>query len=643
MKVLSGHDVCKSLTTNSMDVISMQAPVHAGLYLSQQTNTSLPNTSHTENMNINQRRWKSIFRRVQKKQINSGHVSVLPKHPLFGQALSDVCGKDGCPPKPIMDVLTLLLKKGLYTEGVFRKAGNARTLREIKAQLNDGMEVDLEEHTVFLLADLLKDFLRHIPGSLLMVEHYKSWMAAMETQDVDQKCAEVQMVVNVLPDPNIQLLKLLMVLLYHISENADTNKMDSNNLAVCISPNLLQTEVEKIPQVTILTQFLIDNCCKIFGEDALNLFGDSDEDELSDNQDSFSSNHHDSAYDSYDPDVDGYKGSNSDMESIKSVVEEKPQSPTPVEPWTTKLLTRRRSEPTFAFSQGVPKQLALTRSQTQMDFHDKLLTKQISDDCILLRASNSLGNSSGLAPKRGARPTSKDCSYCSSSSLESCFSSASESSIHNSPPIASLSNQRRLLQRKHSLPTRMSMPAQNRSETPKRRSQSMKTAHLRSRTVFGRSGSTKRAIERTLRHSQTLPEVLKPQTEPSASFCEPRRLSSEEVFQQVDSRIPSDPPCYEQAVQENSHAVLSNRGSLTVQDARCLQTHSRSTSPSKETLESSSSNEDYDIDNRDDKDTCCESMSEGSSESRQRSASETMCEASVPVWCDQEHVRETYV
>lgn len=327
------------------------------------------------------------------------------------------------------------------------------------------------------------------------------------------------------------------------------------------------------------------------------------------------------------------------MESIKSVVEEKPQSPTPEETWTTKLLTRRRSEPTFVFSQFVRQQLTLTRSQTEMDFHDKLLTKQISDDCILFRASNSLGNGSGLAPKRGARPTSKD-SYCSSSSLESCFSSASESSIHNSPPIASLSNQRRILQRKHSFPTRQSMPAQNRSETPKRRSQSMKTAHMRSRTVFGRSGSTKRAIERTLRQSQTLPEVLNPQTEPSASFSEPRRLSSEEVFQQVDSRIPSNPPSYDQAVQENSHAVLSNRVSLTVQDARCLQTRSRSTSPSKEKLDSSSSNEDFDIQNRDNKDI---STVSGVSESRQRSASETMCEESVPVWCDQEHVRETYV
>lgn len=57
-------------------------------------------------------------------------------------------------------------------------------------------------------------------------------------------------VVTKLPDPNIQLLKHLMVLLYHISDNADTNKMDSNNLAVCISPNLLQAEVEKMQEVS---------------------------------------------------------------------------------------------------------------------------------------------------------------------------------------------------------------------------------------------------------------------------------------------------------------------------------------------------------------------------------------------------------
>ncbi|XP_052001937.1 T-cell activation Rho GTPase-activating protein-like [Xyrauchen texanus] len=642
MKVLSGHGVSKSLIQSNVDLISMPpSTVHtqSGLSLSQQTNASLTNNSHTGNMNINRRRWRSIFRHVQKNNMDSKHANVHPQRPLFGQALSDVCEKDGCPPKPIMDIFTLLLRKGHYTEGVFRRAGNARALREIKAQLNDGIEVDLREQSVILLADLVKDFLRHLPGSLLMVDLYKAWITAMEQQDTIEKIAEIQIVVKKLPEPNIQLLTHLIVLLYHISENADKNKMDSRNLAVCISPNLLQTDnVEKMKEVTNLTQFLIDNCCQIFGEEALTHFGDSDEDELSDNQDSFSSHHHDSAYDSNDPDADGHKGSFSDMDSIKSVLEEKNQEdPSAVDPWTSNLLIRRRSEPTFVFSQGVQKHIALTRSQTEMDFHDKLLTKQISDDCILLRAGNSLGKSCGLVPKCEAHPTSKDCSYCSSSSLESCFSSASESSIHNSPLIAPSSYQRKALQRKQSFPTRQ-------SETQKRRSQSMKTAQIRSRTVFGRSGSTKRAIERTLRHSQTLPNVLNPNPESFSSLCEPRRLSTEEVFQQVDSRTPSDPPSYHQAVQNTTHPALSNHGSLTVQDAMCLskQTHSRSTSPSEDTL--SSRNESCDIHNSDNKETGCNSILIGaSSELRQRSTSETMYKDSSPVWCNQEHVRETYV
>uniref|UniRef100_A0A673K9A5 T-cell activation Rho GTPase-activating protein-like n=1 Tax=Sinocyclocheilus rhinocerous TaxID=307959 RepID=A0A673K9A5_9TELE len=606
------QSVVKSLTQSSMDVISMPA-TDVSISIPRSYAYSVPYHLLIDRLV----RWKSIFRQVQKK--NMEH----PKNTLFGRPLSDVCQKDGCPPIAIMDIFTLLLRNGLYTEGVFRRAGNARARREIKAQLNDGIEVDLKEQSVILLADLVKDFLRQLPGRLLMVEKYKSWMTAMEKEGQEQKCAELKMVINTLPEPNIQLLKHFMVLLYHISENADTNKMSSTNLATCVSPNLLQTDnVEKMEEVTKLTEFLIDNCPQMFGEDALTLFGDSDEEELSDNQDSFSSHRHDSAYDSNDPDAD----------SIKSGTEEKSQEHSSAEELWTKKLTRRRSEPVINLIEGVQQHLALSRSQTEMDFYDKLLTKQISDDCIVVRAGNSLGKS------YGARTSSKDCSYCSSSSLESCFSSASESSIHNSPLIVPLCNQRKALQRKHSFPTRQSAPAPNRSETPKRRSQSMKSAHIRSRTVFGRSGSTKRAIERTLRHSQTLPEVLNPQPEL-------RRLSGEEVFQQVDSRIPSDPPSYQQAVQHNSHVALSSRRSLTVQDARCLskQTCSHSRSSSEETLELSSGNEHFDIHNRDNKETCCDSMSGSSSELRQRTTSETGYEASMPVWCSQEDLRETYV
>lgn len=56
----------------------------------------------------------------------------------------------------LQEILLVLCRKGPQTEGVFRKAGNARALKEIKEQLNNEVEVDLKNQHVILLADLLK-------------------------------------------------------------------------------------------------------------------------------------------------------------------------------------------------------------------------------------------------------------------------------------------------------------------------------------------------------------------------------------------------------------------------------------------------------------------------------------------------------
>lgn len=129
--------------------------------------------------------------------MDPGCANQLQCKALFGQALSDVCEKNGNPPEPIMvclkllrqcniklefvifcivcitnlqsrscnlhvlfsclqEILLALCRKGPYTEGVFRKAGNAKALKEIKEQLNNRVEVDLKTKPVILLADLLK-------------------------------------------------------------------------------------------------------------------------------------------------------------------------------------------------------------------------------------------------------------------------------------------------------------------------------------------------------------------------------------------------------------------------------------------------------------------------------------------------------
>ena len=92
--------------------------------------------------------------------------------------------------------------------------------------------------------------------------------------------------------------------------------------------------------------------------------------------DSMSSLHHDSAYDSNDPDADGSKESFTDMQVVHSDAEDKAVNQFEASSCsgavgrnTAKPFTRRSSEPTIGFNKGARNQTSLTRSQTEMDFY----------------------------------------------------------------------------------------------------------------------------------------------------------------------------------------------------------------------------------------------------------------------------------
>lgn len=60
------------------------------------------------------------------------------------------------PSSPMQEILVLLRKKGPSTEGVFRKPCNSKNMREIREQLNSGLEVDMEAQPAVLLVGLIK-------------------------------------------------------------------------------------------------------------------------------------------------------------------------------------------------------------------------------------------------------------------------------------------------------------------------------------------------------------------------------------------------------------------------------------------------------------------------------------------------------
>uniref|UniRef100_A0A8D2D1J3 Rho GTPase-activating protein 20 n=1 Tax=Sciurus vulgaris TaxID=55149 RepID=A0A8D2D1J3_SCIVU len=219
---------------------------------------------------------------------SSTHLDNLPMSPtspmsgqLFGVSLPDVCENDNLP-KPVLDMLFFLNQKGPLTKGIFRQSANMKSCRELKEKLNSGIEVHLDCESIFVIASVLKDFLRNIPGSIFSSDLYDHWVCVMDQGNDEEKINTIQRLLDQLPRANVVLLKYLFAVLHNIEQHSSSNQMTAFNLAVCVAPSILwpptssspELENEFTKKVSLLIQFLIENCCRIFGEEITSLLGE---------------------------------------------------------------------------------------------------------------------------------------------------------------------------------------------------------------------------------------------------------------------------------------------------------------------------------------------------------------------------------
>ncbi len=316
--------------------------------------------------------------------------------------------------------------------------------------------------------------------------------------------------------------------------------------------------------------------------------------------DSLSSQHHDSAYDSTDPDGDGEAG-----ESASSTHGESGSSSSlspsftapswPADAVFKPAFDRRCSEPIILLSDDLRSLCSHARSHDdcsleRREFEEQPLKKQISDDSFLLRARGGVKPEltfpklcSNLDPLHTPYMAGNCVKDCSCSSLESAASNQSEGSVFTGSPVESPSCLRRA-----STPNQPSVTAKAQqdiarpSSDEKRRSQSMRIAskvlmRTRSLGAFSRSSLKKDSPKENAFPCETLQEDSQSEADPPAELLhKPRPLSAIEVFKQVDSRLPCRPPPYEHAVQ-NMGPPPQYR-SMTVQDAIELERRSRPSS-----------------------------------------------------------------
>ncbi|XP_074720733.1 uncharacterized protein LOC141941662 [Strix uralensis] len=122
-----------------------------------------------------------------------------------------------------------------------------------------------------------QDFLRSIPGKLLVVGLYQDWMQAMERPSKEARVEALKVVAEKLPAAHLLLLQRLISLLQNIGHHVSTSRMTSSNLAICLGPNLLgppdedllplEAMLEVTEKVKLLVEFLIENGSDILGEE----------------------------------------------------------------------------------------------------------------------------------------------------------------------------------------------------------------------------------------------------------------------------------------------------------------------------------------------------------------------------------------
>ncbi|XP_062949112.1 rho GTPase-activating protein 20-like [Cynocephalus volans] len=220
---------------------------------------------------------------------SSTHQHNLPISPtspvpgqLFGVSLPNICENDNLP-KPVLDMLYFLNQKGPLTKGIFRLSASLKSCRELKEKLNSGVEVHLDCECIFVIASVLKEFLRNIPGSIFSSDLYDHWVCVMDQGNNEEKINTIQRLLDQLPRANVILLRYLFGVLHNIEQQSSSNQMTAYNLAVCITPSILwpplssslEVQNEFTKKVPLLVQFLIENCCRIFGEEITSLLGET--------------------------------------------------------------------------------------------------------------------------------------------------------------------------------------------------------------------------------------------------------------------------------------------------------------------------------------------------------------------------------
>ncbi|KAJ7379055.1 Rho GTPase-activating protein 1 [Desmophyllum pertusum] len=198
----------------------------------------------------------------------------IPKSQQFGVSLTWMRENNNgeCIPPVMLTSVKFLRETALEVEGIFRRSGNMKTIKDITQMFNKGFAVRYSDpEDIHCAAVIMKRFLRELPEPILTFKLYDTVVTSTSIPDETEKLKEMWHILhNELPEENFVLLKFLMEFLNEVLEHSAVNKMTAKNLAIVFGPNLVWSKsqaasLDGMAQINSFTLLLLENVSYLFG------------------------------------------------------------------------------------------------------------------------------------------------------------------------------------------------------------------------------------------------------------------------------------------------------------------------------------------------------------------------------------------
>ncbi|XP_054908769.1 rho GTPase-activating protein 15 [Poeciliopsis prolifica] len=188
---------------------------------------------------------KFIIRRPSMKTLQE---KGLIKDRVFGCHLLTLCDREGSTvPKFVRICLEAVEKRGLDADGIYRVSGNLATIQKLRFIVDEEEELDLDHNQwedVHVITGALKMFFRELPEPLFPFRFFQQFVEAVKIKETKQKTQAVKKLIQQLPKPNHDTMKLLFSHLQKVLAFSRKNLMSTQGIGIVFGPTLMWPELD---------------------------------------------------------------------------------------------------------------------------------------------------------------------------------------------------------------------------------------------------------------------------------------------------------------------------------------------------------------------------------------------------------------